>query len=259
MSDKTDLGDLHLLSGALGAAPRAAITLDVFPQFVEALRLGSARRHTVSAAALGDLAAMARPGGQASVAAGTYAPVDLRALISAGLAGYVPTQLARARDVLGGLIPSERDTYVANTPINNTVLTSLEGADITRLLVPSASLKPEPPSLTATTPTAPFLIPHSGVEAMASDAYLEADLADSSPPALKAQQMLADLALLYFDAPDDAKKGVALLSPLGWRPDSGFISAVLSGISHSTIVQAVTLATLFSNVTPGYDGSPGVR
>ncbi len=177
VKDAADSGELHSLSAALGRAPRAAISLDVFPQFVESLRLARARRDASSAAVLGRLASYARPGGQASVIAGTFAPVDLRGLVSAGLGGYVTTQLSRGRGVLGRLVPSEAHTYVANTPISGGALAALESAGITRLLVPNASVQPERPSVTLTTPTAPFLIPDSGVEAIASDAYLEADLA----------------------------------------------------------------------------------
>jgi len=259
VKDEAALSELRIVGAALRNAPRTAISLDVFPQFVESLRLGRARRSTASTAALRQLHGLAAPSGRAGVIAGTFAPVDLRALISAGLSGYVSTQLSRGRAVLGNLIPSESHAYVANTPIASRALTALESAGITRLLVPNASVQPERPSITLTTPTAPFLIPHSGVEAMASDAYLEADLAHVAPPALKAQQMLADLALLYFDQPSDPKQGVALLSPVDWRPDPTFVTAVLSGLSHSRIVDAVTLANLFANVTPGYGDSPGER
>jgi hypothetical protein len=259
LRDTADSSELQTLTAALEGAPHAAISLDVFPQFVESLRLARARGDASGAALLDRLASYAQPNGQASVIAGTFAPVDLRALVSAGLGGYATTQLSRGRAVLGALVPSEAHTYVANTPIASGSLAALESAGITRLLVPNASVQPEHPSVTLTTPTAPFLIPHSGVEAVASDAYLEADLAHDAPPALKAQQMLADLALLYFDEPSDPKQGVALLSPLSWHPDAAFVSAVLSGLSRSRIVDAVTLSDLFANVTPGYGNSPGER
>ncbi len=242
---------------ALAGAPNVRISLDVFPQFVEALRLGRARRDSAAAAALAQLSDLTAPGRPGRRRRGhVCGPLTSGLSSRPASAATSAAQLARGRAVLQGLIPFEERTYVANTPMASRSLAALEAAGVTRLLVPNASVKPEPASLTLTTPTAPFLIPHSGVEAMASDAYLEDDLGDTTAPALKAQQMLADLALVYFDEPSDPEKAVALLSPLDWHPSASFLDAVLTGLSESGIVDAVTLADLFDNVTPGYGGSP---
>jgi hypothetical protein len=99
-------------------------------------------------------------------------------------------------------------------------------------------------------PTAPFLVADSSAEAVASDPDLEQDLASTAGPALKAQEMLADLSVQYFDN-TRAEQAVAVESPLGGQLDPAFLQAMLTGLSQSSIVHAVTLANLFDTVSPG--------
>jgi hypothetical protein len=254
--DTHDIGELSTLSTALGNAPGASVSLEVFPQFVESLEeLPNPGAKT----ALAQIRALSGLGSQAAILPGTFAPVDLDALVSSRLSGDIATQMARSRQVLGDGASVQTQEYAASSPLDVTSLGELEAAGITRLIVPSTGVQPLSSTFSQWTPTAPFLIPRSGVEAIASDPGLEQDLASKVSPALRAQQMLADLSIIYFDN-TQASQAVAVESPLGFDADTAFLTAMLNGLSESSIVHAVTLPQLFDSVSPeSSETSPPTR
>jgi hypothetical protein len=254
--DSSDLAELQALMSALGSSPRAQVSLDLFPQFVEALE---GRPDPSSQLAMAYLRGLSAPGGQASILPSSFVPVDVDALVASGLQSAVSQQLSRARDVLQPVISFDTHTYAANGPLDDASLSLLENAGITRLLLPSATVQPLTQSYAQWTPTAPFLVPNEAMEAIASDPGLEQDLASSAPPALKAQEMLADLSIQYFDNPG-VQQALAVESPVGQPIDPAFARALLEGLSDSPIVHAETLGDLFDSVSPGSsDTSPTKR
>jgi len=254
--DTEDVDQLNTVSSALADAPSAAISLEVFPQFVESLEdlPDPAARN-----ALTQLRSLSAAGGRVAILPGPFASVDLDALVASGVPGAVTAQMTRSREVLAPELGYQAQEYAADTPIDATSLRLLESAGITRLIVPSTGVQPLSSTFSQWTPTAPFIIPDSGVEAVASDPGLEQDLARTVSPALKAQQMLADLSIVYFDN-TDAQQALALESTIGSDANRQFLAAMMTGLSESPIVHAVTLQDLFDSVSPGSsDTSPGQR
>lgn len=245
--DITDIDEIETLNTVLGEAPNASVSLDVFPQFVESL---DELNGPVAQAALVALRTLTGSGGQADVLPSTFAPVDPDALVSSHLSSDVTAQLARSRQILSPSLEFEAHEFAAERPIGSAALALLEHAGITRLIVPSSGAQPLNSTFSQWTPTTPFIIPRSGVEAIASDPGLEQDLASKASPALSAQQMLADLSIVYFDN-TGAEQGLAVESPIGSTPSEAFEKALLTGLSESSVVRAVTLAGIFDNVTPG--------
>jgi hypothetical protein len=256
--DRSDIDALATLHSALGGAPKASVSLEVFPQLVESLENLS---DPVAKNALAQLRALSATGGPVTLLPGSFAPIDLDALVSSGLGSTLATQMARSRSVLAPTLSFQPREFAAFSPIDQSSLGLLENAGITRLIVPSTGVQPLSAAYSIFTPTAPFVIPRSGVVAIASDPGLEQDLARSVSPALKAQQMLADLAVLYFEN-TEAQQAVAVESPLGSDLNKDFLTAVLAGLSESKspVVDAVTLSDLFDSVSPGSsETSPGQR
>jgi hypothetical protein len=254
--DTGDIGELETLSSALGDAPNASISLEVFPQFVESLEELS---KPAAESALAQLRSLSAKGGPVAVLPGPFAPVNLDALVASGLTGAVSAQMRRSRKVLAPQLGFQSAVYAAAQPIDGESLSLLESAGITRLILPSTGVQPLSAAFSQWTPTAPFIIPGSGVEAVASDPGLEQDLASTASPALKAQQMLADLSIIYFDN-TEADQAVAVESPVGSDPGRAFLAAMLTGLSDSSVVHAVTLPALFDAVSPGSSNtSPGQR
>jgi hypothetical protein len=254
--DTDDIDELSTLNSALGDAPNASVSLEVFPQFVESLEDLSS---PIAKNALAQLRSLAAPGGSVAILPGTFAPVDPDALVASGLADSVTAQMTRSHQVLAPELSFQAPEYAADAPIDSASLGLLESTGIRRLIVPSAGVRPLSATFSQWTPTAPFIIPDSGTEAIASDPGLEQDLASMVSPALKAQQMLADLSVLYFENPE-AQQAVAVESPGGADLDKQFLSEMLTGLSESSIVHAVTLTDLFDSVSPdSSDTSPGQR
>ncbi|MHB1508304.1 MAG: hypothetical protein ACYCST_11040 [Acidimicrobiales bacterium] len=244
--DHTDIAHLTAIDSALEQAPRAAVSLDVFPQFLESLRQHSNPKANAALSALRALNASAR----AAIVPGPFTPVNLEVLVNSNMASAVTAQLARSRQVLASQFKSQSHEYAVNGPLGKKALGLLERSGITRIVIPSASLQPLAPAFAQWTPTAPFLIPGSGVEAIASDPGLEEDLASGAGPALRAQQMLADLSIQYFDD-SGVHQAVAVESAAAAQFNKTFLDALLSGLSQSPILHAVTLADVFDTVAPG--------
>lgn len=255
VSDPSDLSQLETIDGALTAAPNAAVSLDLFPQFVEALE---SRPTPASQAALQTLRALAGATAQADILPGTFVPVDLDALVASGLSSAIGAQLARAPAILQKELDFDPHEYAANGPLDSASLGVLAQSGITRLVLPSASVQQLPESYRQWTPTTPFLIPGSAMEAMASDTGLEEDLASTAAPALKAQQMLADLSIQYFDNPG-APQAMAVESSLGTPLGAAFLQDVMTALSRSSIVHGVTLADIFADVSPFSSGTSPSR
>jgi hypothetical protein len=254
--DTSDIDALSTLRSALDAAPKSSVSVEVFPQFVESLE---DLNDPAAKNALAHLQALSAPGGPVALLPGPFAPVDLDALVSSGLGDAFATQMARSRSVLTPKLGYQAREFAAFSPIDDASLGLLEDAGITRLIIPSTGVQPLSPTYSQFTPTAPFVIPRSGIVAIASDPGLEEDLASTVSPALKAQQMMANLAVLYFEN-TEAHQAVAAESPLGSDLNKDFLTALLAGLSKSPVVDAVTLSELFDSVSPGSsESSPPER
>ncbi len=248
VEDASDLGELETIEDALETAPSASVSLDVFPQFVESLE---SQTGAAAVGALAELKSLASPSGQIDLVPGTFLPVDPDGLVASGLGSAIGSQLSRGRHILssGGLASDPRD-YAVEGHLDAAALGLLVQSGVTRLILPSSGVQPLPASYAQWTPTTPFLVPGSAVEAMASDPGLEMELASSAPPALKAQEMLADLSIQYFDN-TGAEQAIALESSLDTAYDGAFLRDMLTGLSQGRIVQAVSLDDVFDTIPPG--------
>jgi hypothetical protein len=149
-----------------------------------------------------------------------------------------------------------RDQYVAATSLGDRGAQALLANGAGHLLVPSSSVGPVPPSWLFPV-WAPFVVNGTHSVADASDAGLAEHLFGSVDPVLRANHLLADLAVLFFsDSQSTLPRGVTLLSPLRWHPGSRFFATMLAGLSSSPIIKSVTLSQLFAQVPPGSAETP---
>ncbi|MGH9074016.1 MAG: DUF6049 family protein, partial [Acidimicrobiales bacterium] len=245
---------LATVSGALARHPGVPLTLVPSPVTMA----GLAASHRPGAQAV--LAALASWAGQPGhqVAAQPYAPVSVAALSSAGLSGQLGPQLARGQATLAatlGVRPST-GTWLTQEGLTSSALHLLEGRPdqpVQHLVLPEPDLSPL--SGQSLTPTRPFALTATGgpgpttIEATTADGGLAAHLAGGPRPVLAAHQLLADLAVVYFDEPYAPRpRGVVLDTPASWRPDAAFLAAALDGLASSPIVQPVTVDQLFAQV-----------
>ena len=194
-----------------------------------------------------------------TLVAGPFSAVDPTRLVRSGLAGDLTNQLQRGEAVFSKVLHSagNPDIYVATAPIGARALAILAADGIKYVVVPRSNLESVTGGQPATvewpyTLSAPFLVERSDVEGLQADPYLTAHLTGAGGPVLRAQQLLADLAEIYFDSPEfQSARGVALIAPQSWLPKLAFLDAMLRGLRSSPIITTVTVAKLFATVPRG--------
>jgi hypothetical protein len=248
---------LAALAGALAASPPIPLTLAPDPAVLDAL---AASPHGTGRTALSALAAWAaEPGHQ--VLDRTYFPLDPAALEAAGRGGDLARALARGGAVIAarlGVRPSPA-TWLVTGGLDRAALSALEALGARRFVVPDGDLVPLPFRLT---PVHPFELDGPGEPpGVLADPGLAADLRASSDPVLAANDLLADLAQIYFDEPNDVhQRGVVLVTPSSMVPPARLVETVARALATSPILSPVTLDQLFSSVPPETDqGVPLVR
>ncbi len=88
--------------------------------------------------------------------------------------------------------------------------------------------------------------------ALAANNDLSARFADApSDPVLAAHQLVAELAQIYYEKPNDTTaRGLVAVPPSGWSDDPAFVGALLGALASSPIIQPVTTATMFATLGP---------
>ncbi|MBW3547225.1 MAG: hypothetical protein KY452_03685 [Actinobacteria bacterium] len=202
---------------------------------------------TLSTEATDTLVALAEATEGRQVVAGPYADVDVRSLVRAGVGDELRVQretgAATVERHLG--VSTDRATWISEDPLTGTAIDALTGVE--RLVLPEDALTPLDRSLTLANP---FLVEGAGgdpVEAVVADDGLAAHLTGIGDPVLRAHHLLADLAVLAYDAPG-LERGVVVQPPSGWSPSPEFLTAALDGLGRGSVVEPVTLDGLFRGV-----------
>jgi hypothetical protein len=242
---------------ALRAVPQVPVTLEPGARTLQAL---STPGHGPANAVVRDLAAVtatpaaAGGGTEDQVLTGTYVPVNAQKLAAAGLTGELSLQAARARSLLDAdHITSDPSTYVADSgSVGNGLARALPLLGASRVVVPGDDVD-VPDGTTFTQPFTFAIGRGAGVEAAAADPGLTAHFrAEPGDPVLAANQLLADLALIYFDLPNPIHpRGVVAAPPAGWSPNPQFVSTVLHGLEGNPDLDPLTLANYFATVPAG--------
>jgi len=230
--------------------PSASLTLELYGQTL--LALDRSREHASLVKTIGAT-------GIDTLVAGPFSAVDPTQLVRTGLADDLASQLELGDDVFSTVLRTSVTShlYVATAPVGTRGLAALAADGINEIVVPQvnlASLAGGRPSAVQWpyTLSAPFRIAGSPVEGLQADPGLAAHLNGAANPALRAQQLLADLAEIYFDSPDYPKaRGVVLVAPRSWAPEAEFLSATLSGLNSSPIITTMPVGRLFATVPLG--------
>lgn len=253
--DSETLSEMGTIAGAEARWPLAPLSVDLYGQLL--LALDRSPKHTA-------LVNTAAYGGLKTLVAGPFGNVDPTRLVRSGLTADLKNQIERGEEVFEKVLrtSSTSGIYVATEQLGTRGLAALAADGIKDVVVPEAnlqSLSGGPPKTVQWpyTLSAPFLIAGSNVEGLQSDLDLGAHLTGPGSPSLRAQQLLADLAEIFFDSPDYPNaRGVALVAPQSWTPEPGFLAAALHGLSSSPIITTVPIGELFSRVPRGTCQTP---
>jgi len=212
---------------------------------------------TVQALALSDrpedantVAALVRATATRQILAGPYVRLAEPAFAS-GFESEEATQRTHGLAVLTSVLGTPPDTGIAvvDDGLDDATVNRLEAAHAVRAIVRERALAPIG---LRTTLTQPFqLRGRSGhrLPAALADDGLAIHFNSKTPAILAAHNLLADLAVLYFDSPGVAR-GVVALPPPGWRASAEFLAPVFEGLRSSPVLAPVDASGLFASVAP---------
>ncbi len=255
----TRVSDLEQLARALDSPENANVRVSIAasPATIQRLEAANARS---AVTAISELAASG-PGTHRFIAE-PYVPVNLGALSAAGVTTEITGQTAAAASVmvplLHGLPAADQPTpasWVASGAVDAATVKGLSDVHATSLILPDTDLPPA--TEREATWSQPFTLSAAGrgqqVLAAVSDSQLSSYFtSEPNDPVLAATQLLADLAIIYYELPGapDAR-GVIAVPPPGWDPNPHFVKALLDGLAVDPVVQTATLPEFFSSVPSG--------
>ena len=138
-------------------------------------------------------------------------------------------------------------TVVVDDGLDDAAANRLLNAQVQRAVVRERALAP---ITRRTTLTQPFqLRGRNGrrLSAAVADDGLAAHFDDDRPASLAAHQLLADLAVLYFDSPG-LVRGAIVLPPPGWHASAEFLAPLLDGLRNNPVLGTVDASGLFAGV-----------
>lgn len=255
-------GALAGLVATLAADPTVPATVAASPQTLQAMaaRGGRTRQAVAQLAAMSTGDQLVR-----QFLAEPYVPIDLGSLAGAGEAEEISAQTGLGTSVLRSLgvtTTARSGTWVATGTVGTALRSGMAQVGDDQLVVPDVDLAPQ--RITMGTWASAFSLAlgkGAPLEAAAADSELADHFtADPADPALEANQLLADLAMIHFEAPNTpTPRGVVAVPPAGWVPTKAFDSAVLAGLATNPVVRATTLSSYFSAFSTVLATSPPVR
>jgi hypothetical protein len=252
-----NVDDLATSSQALEAARSLPFSLAPAPETIATL---AALNEDDAARALDMLR---RVTAEHPVIALPYVPVSVPAFVTADLEDELALQLRRGADTVGEILRAQPDarTWLATEPVDLDSVDQLVGRGLRRMVAVDNLLEPIPDQ--SVTLTRPFLLggSHHVVPGTVADSGLGGYFNNSPQQALQAHHLLADLAVLWLDAPGDDRRAVVAVPQREWKPNRAFLDALVAGLSQNPVAEAVALDTVFSAVDPALTarGVPLVR
>jgi hypothetical protein len=182
-----------------------------------------------------------------------YVDVQPEALQAADLDGELEAQLLRGRDLLEDQLQATVDdtVWLAGPSLDDDGVDALAALGLEHIVLPAGATEEEDARFTATQPFAIDSATRS-VDAMLTDDRLSARLGrGGSDPLLVAHQLLADIALIWFEQPED-RRGI-VIRPAA-IPDPETLEQVLVGLAAGgAMLDPVTLSGLFDDADPLLD------
>jgi hypothetical protein len=223
------------------------LTLAVDGTTLRALEQGDAGQRT----AVAGLRTAVNSGGD-EVLPTTDLPFSYPAVLQAGLGSRLDEHFqagANDLDQALGAGPA-RSVWAFSGGTDASTASELTSQGLADLVVPSADLSPLPAAYRRLTLAQPSRLNLGGgidITVAATDAELSARLSETEQPALVANQILAELAMIDLETPALAR-GVVLMPGPGGSIDPQVLSILMSGLDGDPLVQATTLTHYFETV-----------
>jgi len=187
-----------------------------------------------------------------------FTPVNASSLVAAGLGSELARQVARGSEVLaGGIIhgtgtgtAGRLGTWFANDGMDAATLTQLQSAGYSQVVLPSGSVSSSPTNGSTAEPFVTTTSRGTPMTALVANADLTSRFTGApGNPVLAAHQLMAEVAQIYYERPNDSSpRALVALAPAGWPDDPAFVDALLGSLADSPIVEPVTTSDLFANL-----------
>ncbi len=229
--------------------PGVAVTLEASPQTVADLAT-TGHQSTVD-----QLESLADTPSVHQLTAVPYVPVNASDLVGAGLSSELALQISRGSQILAAYLPraaspTAASAWITDDGVDAATLSQLEVDGYRELVVPSTTV-PEAPTNSSTAEPFP-LSPSTGppVVAVAADADLASRFTGApGNPVVAASQLVAELAQIYFEKPNDTTpRIVAAVAPGSWSDDPSFVGTLLGALTDNPVVEPVTISELFATL-----------
>ena len=261
------LASLGSLAQVLASSVGTPLTLQARPETLEALGVVATSDDEGRAAAAGGVLKDLRAAVEGrQVVSEPWVDLRLDALVATGLGEDLAAQRRRGDAALEAALDVRGDvrTWVSDEGLAGPSLRRLADIGVDQVVLPDAALSPVELRLSLSRPFALVAGAGAGGETLAASAPEPALAAryEAEDPVLGAQHALADLAVLHGDEPGPLRaRGVVVAPPPGVESDPGFLTALLTGLATSPVLDPVTLEGYFGDVDPqeGDDGEPLVR
>ncbi|MGH9079331.1 MAG: DUF6049 family protein [Acidimicrobiales bacterium] len=242
-------GTVNLIATQHASVP---LTLEASPQTVTLL---NSTGHQATVAQLASLAAT--PPGTHQIAASPYVPVDASSLVDAGLSGELGQQVGQGVGVLDSLVthapaPAAGTArplgpWFTDAALDPATLAQLQVEGYDQLVLPAGTVSAPPTNGSAAEPFALATAKGTSMTALAFSADLSSRFTGApADPVLAAHQLVAELAQMYYEKPNDTTvRGVPAVAPGGWSDSPAFVDALLGALQASPILQPVTTTTMF--------------
>ncbi len=234
---------------AVDHQPAVPITIDATAQTIGVLQT-SGHQATVN-----QLSALAADPSVHQLASAPFAPVDASSLVNAGLDSELAMQVARGTALVSHEVthlpvaPDRQGVWVSERGLDPATLAQLQSDGYSKVIVPSGSVSSAP---TDGSTAQPFSLSTSTGRPMAAFASsLSARFAGpAGNPVLAAHQLVAELAQIYYEQPnDDTARAIVAVPPTTWPDDPAFVGALLGALHGNPIIQSVTASNLFATFT----------
>ena len=241
------MGALIGTVGAVARNPSVPLTLEASAQAVGALQ-SAGHQATVN-----ELSALATTPTLHQFASTTFVPVNASGLVAAGLSNELAMQVTRGTNAISArvthlaTVPGHLGTWISDKALDTAALDQLQTDGYSRVILPSGSVS-SPPTNGST--AKPFTLATTGGTPMTAFASNLSARFTGPPgnPVLAAHQLVAELAQIYYEQPnDDTARAVVGVPPSSWSDNPAFVNALLGALAGNPIIQSVTTSELFGS------------
>lgn len=202
-------------------------------------------------AAIAHLKAAVASGDQ--VLPSTALPISLAQFEASGFTGDLKEEVNEGTSDLGDILdqPPSLQTWAFRSNIGPSTLAAAVSLGADRFVLPGADLTGLPAADTSLTFAQPTALNGGGHGALVvgADPELSSRIKQASrrSPVLTAYQVLAELAMIDLERPND-ERGIVLMPPTGVIIAPGFLPVLLRGLRDNPLLEPLTVSQLFTQV-----------